>query len=164
MTDNDERSVLLRFLESQRAHIVGAMEGLSDQELRRPVLPSGWTCLGLLKHLAVSDERYWFTTVVGGAPLDFPQGPNADWQVGADEPAADVFALYRSEIDRANDAIATTALDDPPRWCDPWWEQAGLSFPNLRYILGHVIVETSIHAGHLDAARELIDGKQWVVL
>ena len=59
---------------------------------------------------------------------------------------------------------ATTALDDPPRWCDPWWEQAGLSFPNLRYILGHVIVETSIHAGHLDAARELIDGKQWVVL
>jgi Protein of unknown function (DUF664) len=27
-----------------------------------------------------------------------------------------------------------------------------------------VIAETAIHAGHLDAARELIDGRQWIVL
>jgi hypothetical protein len=30
-------------------------------------------------------------------------------------------------------------------------------------ILLYVIVETACHAGHLDAARELIDGRQWVV-
>jgi hypothetical protein len=28
----------------------------------------------------------------------------------------------------------------------------------------HVITETAVHAGHLDAVRELIDGRQWIVL
>jgi Protein of unknown function (DUF664) len=28
----------------------------------------------------------------------------------------------------------------------------------------HVITETAVHAGHLDAVRELIDGRQWMVL
>jgi hypothetical protein len=27
----------------------------------------------------------------------------------------------------------------------------------------HVITETACHAGHLDAARELIDRRQWMV-
>ena len=27
-----------------------------------------------------------------------------------------------------------------------------------------MITETATHAGHLDAARELIDGGQWIVL
>ncbi|MGH3748396.1 MAG: DUF664 domain-containing protein [Micromonosporaceae bacterium] len=33
----------------------------------------------------------------------------------------------------------------------------------LKTILA-VITETACHAGHLDAARELIDGKKWLVL
>jgi hypothetical protein len=28
----------------------------------------------------------------------------------------------------------------------------------------HVVTETAAHSGHLDAARELIDGKQHLVL
>ena len=28
----------------------------------------------------------------------------------------------------------------------------------------HVIPETATHAGHLDAARELLDGRTWLVL
>jgi hypothetical protein len=28
----------------------------------------------------------------------------------------------------------------------------------------HMITETACHAGYLDAARELIDGCQWLVL
>lgn len=28
----------------------------------------------------------------------------------------------------------------------------------------HVVTETACHAGHLDTARELIDGRQWMVL
>ena len=39
-----------------------------------------------------------------------------------------------------------------------------MSFPSLRVILLHMIVEVAAHAGHADAARELIDGKQWVVV
>jgi hypothetical protein len=28
----------------------------------------------------------------------------------------------------------------------------------------HVIAETACHAGHLDAVREILDGRQWIVL
>ncbi len=39
----------------------------------------------------------------------------------------------------------------------------GMDFPDLRSVLMHVITETAVHAGHLDAVRELIDSRQWVV-
>jgi hypothetical protein len=31
-------------------------------------------------------------------------------------------------------------------------------------VILHVVVETATHAGHLDAVRELVDGRQWMVL
>jgi hypothetical protein len=31
-------------------------------------------------------------------------------------------------------------------------------------VLVHVLVETATHAGHLDAVRELLDGRQYIVL
>lgn len=160
-----EREVLLAHLDSQRRHVLGILDGLTDEQLRRPVLPSGWHCLGLIKHLALSDEHYWFRCVIAGEPLDyFPQGPNADWQVGPEESAAAVFGLYREEIRRSDEIIAETALDAPPKQPDPVWAQWGLDFPDLRSVLAHVITETAVHAGHADAVRELIDGRQWVVL
>ena len=39
-----------------------------------------------------------------------------------------------------------------------------MTFPDLRTILVQVLIDTSVHAGHLDATRELIDGRQWIVL
>ncbi len=71
---------------------------------------------------------------------------------------------YRAAADRADAIIADMGLDDPPRQPEKWWAEAGLSFPNLRAVLVHVIVETATHAGHLDAARELLDGKQYLAL
>ena len=146
---------LLRQLDAQRRHVLAILEGLSEEQLRRPVLPSKWHCLGLVKHLALDDERYWFRSVVAGEPPD----PEADWQVGPEESAEDVFDLYRDEIRRADAIIAATAPDTPPLRPD-----ATLNFPDLRSIVLHVITETAVHAGHLDAVRELIDGRQWVVL
>jgi len=32
---------------------------------------------------------------------------------------------------------------------------------NLHEVLLHLLIETTCHAGHLDAARELIDGRTW---
>ena len=160
-----ERELLLDRLSDQRRHVLAQLEGLSDEQLRRPVLPSGWSCLGLVRHLTLSDERYWFEVVVAGGPLDFwPEGDNGDWRVHADEPAADVVDAYRSAIGRADEIIATRALDDPPERPEDWWDDAGLRFPDLRTIVVHVLVETSVHAGHLDAARELLDGRQHLVL
>ena len=68
------------------------MADLSEEQLRRPVLPSGWTCLGLVQQLTLSDERCWFEVVMAGHPLDFwPEGDNADWQVSSNVPAGSVI-------------------------------------------------------------------------
>ena len=45
-----ERAALLDWLNDQRSHVLGVMRGLPEEALRRPVLPSGWTCLGMLRH------------------------------------------------------------------------------------------------------------------
>ena len=127
---SDETQILPQFLDTERDHVLGILEGLSEDQLRRPVLPPGWNCLGLVKHLALADEHYWFRSVVGGESFDFfPQGLNAEWQVDPGESAEDVFNLYRNEIKRANTIITTTPLDMAPRQPDPRWGSGGAGSP-----------------------------------
>jgi hypothetical protein len=157
-TDTVEKAALLDQLGSQRRHVLGVLQGLSDEALRRPVLPSGWTCLALVRHLAIDVERLWFRGVVGGEPVDFddPSG----WQPGPDATAETVFGLYRQEIALADAVLAGADPEVPPgRWPDHFgdWRLA-----SVREVILHVITETAAHAGHLDAARELIDGRTWL--
>ncbi len=163
---NKETRRLLDSLEQQRNHVLGILEGLSEGQLRQPVLPSGWSALGMLNHLALDDEHYWFRCIVAGESLDgLGDRSDADrdaWQVAPGVPAEQVFDLYRDEVAQANAIIAATPLDAAPRQRDPWW--GNWEVPDLRFILLHVITETACHAGHLDAARELLDGRQWIVL
>jgi uncharacterized damage-inducible protein DinB len=163
--DSTERSLLLGHLTGARQHVISQLEGLTDEQLRTPVLPSGWSCLGLVRHLTVSDERYWFEVVVGGEPLDFwPEGDNGDWRVDRDESSEAVLDAYRSAIRRSDEIVTARSLDEPPAQPEDWWDSAGMSFPDLRSVLLHVLVETATHAGHLDAVRELLDGHQNIVL
>ena len=156
-----EEEALLRFLDAQRNSVLRIVAGLSDEMLRRPVLPSGWTCLGLVKHLAVDDERYWIRAVAAGEPITFSTTDENDlgWVVSPSVAAETVFDLYRNEVEKANAIIRATPLDAPPKWRDEVWEEWGTQVPNLRWILLHMIEETARHAGHLDAARELLDGR-----
>ncbi len=157
-----ERDLLLGSLTAQRAHVLGILDGLSDDDLRRPVLPSGWSCLGLVQHLALDVERFWFRAGVAGEQVELEDGDGA-WRVGPDVPAADVLGFYRRETELADAIVAATDLDAPPAWRPV--ELFGEWGPaDLRAILLHVITETACHAGHLDAARELIDGRTWLVL
>jgi uncharacterized damage-inducible protein DinB len=157
-----ETEALISVLDNQRDHVLGILDGLSEEALRRPVLPSGWSCLGLVRHLALDVERFWFRAVVAGEQVDLESGDGA-WQITAGTPAEAVFDLYRQEIELANAIIAASAPDDEPVW---WPEELFPEMPRqpLRKTVLHVITETACHAGHLDAARELIDGKTWLIL
>jgi hypothetical protein len=80
---------------------------------------------------------------------------------GRNRPAVGAHAL-REEVRLADDVIAAVPLDAPPaRW--PAELFGDFRLPDLRAVLLHVLTETSTHAGHLDAARELIDGRTWLV-
>jgi hypothetical protein len=160
-----ESTALLSSLSNQRGHVLGILEGLPEEALRRPVLPSGWTCLGLVQHLARDVERFWFRRVVAGEPIEPAESAGtatSAWQVGSDVPADAVFDCYRREIERANGIIAATPMDAAPAWWPDFFGDFRLD--DLQAIMLHVITETACHAGHLDAVRELIDGRTWLVL
>jgi len=158
--------VHLAYLAAQRDHVLGILEGLDEQALRRPVLPSGWSCLGLVRHLALDVEQFWFRGTVAGeqSVIDWVgQRPDDAWQVGPEVPAREVLDLYRQQIDLANKIIAATSLQAPPVWW-PGELFGSWRLADLQEVMLHVITETACHAGHLDAARELIDGRTWLVL
>jgi uncharacterized damage-inducible protein DinB len=160
-----EIKTLLAYLNAQREHVLGILEGLDEETLRRPVLPSGWSSLGLLRHLTLDVEQFWFRAVVAGEQAVINEQASAAnaWHVSPDMPAEAVFEMYRREIERANTIITATPLESGPAWWPP--ELFGdWRLDTLREILLHVMTETACHAGHLDAARELIDGRQWLVL
>ncbi|MFF1353121.1 DinB family protein [Streptomyces sp. NPDC058297] len=163
--ETGEIKALLDALRGQRRHILGIIDGLGPEALRRPVLPSGWTCLGLVQHLALDVERFWFQAVLTGdqAVIGSLDAIEDAWQVDPELPAADVLERYRRETDHADGIITTTPADAPLAW----WPHHLFGPPHLhthRDVLLHVITETACHAGHLDAARELIDGRRWLVL
>jgi uncharacterized damage-inducible protein DinB len=163
MASHDHKASLCSTLSNQRDHILEILEGLSDEDLRRPVLPSRWTCLGLVHHLALDVERFWFRDVFAGELMQTEDDVANAWHVPAGMTAEAVFALYRAEIERADAVIDASSLDQAPanwpveRW--PNWR-----FDDLQRLMLHVITETAVHAGHLDAVRELIDGRQYLVL
>jgi hypothetical protein len=162
VTDATERDALLASLTAQREHVLDAVQGLTEAELRRAVLPSGWTCLGLVRHLTLDVERFWFRAVVVGEEVELATG-NAAWQVASNTPALEVFDAYREEIRLSDQILATAPLDSRPVW---WPVEVFADLPerNLRATVLAVLTETACHAGHLDAARELIDGHQHLVL
>ncbi len=160
-----EITALLAALDGQRRHVLGILDGLDAAALRRPVLPSGWSCLGLVQHLALDVERFWFRAVVAGDRGVIRALDDTDdaWQVDAGAPADRVLDRYRRETELANAVITSTPADTVPAW----WPHQLFGEPHLhslRDVLLHVITETACHAGHLDAARELIDGRRWLVL
>lgn len=157
-----ERDVLVGALEAQRHHVLGVVEGLGDADAHRGVLPTGWSCLGLIQHLTFDVEELWFRMVAAGRPAPSDAPPDA-WVVGDGATASDVLARYRAACDEANLVIERMPLDTPPAW---WPAElfGDWRLGDLRELLVHVITETACHAGHLDAARELIDGRTWLIL
>ena len=161
-----DRPVLAGALSEARRHVLGIVDGLSDEQLRERVLPSGWTCVGLVNHLAVDVERFWFRAVMAGDQSAWDslesEGGSA-WDVGESVSSAAVLRLYQEEARQADEIIAGTPLESAP---SAWPEDqfGSWRFNNLREIILHVIGETACHSGHLDAARELLDSRQWLVL
>ncbi len=73
-------------------------------------------------------------------------------------------STYRDEIAAANVIIAATSPSAAPAWWPEDQIPPGFVMHDLRQIMLHVIAETACHAGHLDAGRELIDGRTWLIL
>jgi hypothetical protein len=148
---------LLRSLSAQQDRVLGIVAGLDEDALRRPVLSSGWSCLGMVQHLT-GMTRFWFVQVMAGRQVDDPIGDSFVVPVGRS--SADVLAAFRTETELADLVIERLPLTAAPAWW-PHGLFGDWRLNDLEQVLLHVLVETACHCGHLDAARELIDGRTW---
>jgi hypothetical protein len=139
---------------------VWKLDGLSDYDIRRPLVPTGTNLLGLIKHCAHTEGVYFGETF--GRPPDGlslfgdDADPNADMWARADESRQQIVGLYRRAWEHADATIDALALDAVGRVAH--WP-AGRSEVTLHEVLVHVVVDTQRHAGHADIIRELIDGR-----
>jgi uncharacterized damage-inducible protein DinB len=152
---------MLPDLVSQQRRILGILDGLDDEALRRAVLPSGWSCAGMVRHLTLM-TLFWFVEVMTGARTDPPEPDEQDeFHVTDARPASTILDAFAHETRAAVALVQDLPLDTPPAWWPDDTFPDGWRLDSLFEVLLHVLVETSCHAGHLDAARELIDGRTW---
>jgi uncharacterized damage-inducible protein DinB len=159
MTGPSEKSDLHRYLRAAREALLWKLDGLSDYDVRRPMVPTGTNLLGLVKHLAYVELGYFGDTFGRPFPDPIPDWddlePNADMWATADESREQVIGLYHRAWAHCDSTIDTLPLD--ATGYVPWWPE-DRSQVTLHRILVHVVAETNRHAGHADIVRELIDG------
>ncbi len=159
---DEERRALLHFLRYQWESVLAIVDGLDEADWHRSVVSSGWTPAGLVQHLGDA-ERHWFQQVVTGSDteLAWDEGrpaydPEAAFR--CDRPAAEVLGYYREQIKRSDAVLAVTPLSAPPRGRHGAPDGSDEP-PDVRWVVLHMIEETACHSGHLDIARELLDGR-----
>lgn len=160
-----DAAMLVDWLGGQRRHVIGTLEGLSDVDWRRSVVPSGWSPIQLVSHLTLDDELFWLGAVLAGEQpvIDrLIREPWDGWQVDPSMTPDEVVERYRAEAARGDARILAADLDDPVAF---WPDFMGTCWmESKREVVLHLVTETAAHAGQLDVARELVDGRQWMVL
>lgn len=156
------RALALRTLAQHRAHVLRTIDGLGEEDLDRVIARSGWTPRSMVSHLLHDVEIFWLRAVLGAdtdAIQQLQDGWTAPWISGPD-----LREAYRRETACGDEVLARTDLDAPPRW---WPPAEVFDAPRLETgweVLLRVIDESAVHAGHLDMARESIDGRQDLVV
>ena len=148
-----EKESLQASLNRHRDAVVWKLQGLDDTELRRAMLPSGNTLLGLVKHLATW-EYIWICRTFGHPTEQLPidEGDDyADVRIDPGDSTAGILAFYSRSRAAADQVIGGVDLDE-----------AGTTMfgdtVSLRWAVIHILEDTARHAGHIDIMRELIDG------
>ncbi|MBA2954156.1 DUF664 domain-containing protein [Nocardioides sp. MAH-18] len=159
-THGDERTMLLAFLDYQRATLRQKAGDLDAEQLATALPPSDMTLGGMVKHLGLV-ENAWLRERFTGEGLsepwrsaDWEADQDWEWHTAADDGPERVWALYDEMVADADTVIAGAELDDlsvitSPRTGEPF---------SLRWILLHLIEEYARHNGHADLIRESIDG------
>ncbi|MFE9820043.1 DinB family protein [Streptomyces sp. NBC_00236] len=159
MIDEFAKDNLHGRLRRDREALLWKLDGLSEYDARRPLTATGTNLLGLVKHVATVEARYF------GEVFDRPSPePLCPWQEsdGSDQWAAEdetrdqIIGFYRRTWEHSDATINELPLDAPGHV--PWWPEPYLN-TNLFAVMTHVLSESVRHAGHADILRENLDGR-----
>jgi hypothetical protein len=158
MTDSELKADLHRYLQDAREALLWKLDGLSEYDVRRPLVPTGTNLLGLVKHLAGVEMGYLGATFGRPCPDELPfdeSDPNSDMFADPSESREFITGLYRLAWAHSDATVDALPLDAAGHV--PWWP-ADRNEVTLHHVLVRVATETARHAGHADIVRELIDG------
>jgi Protein of unknown function (DUF664) len=142
------------FLDEHRGAINRCLDGLTEEQARRSLVPSRTTLLGLVKH-ATFLEKVWFDEVVTGrsrAEIGIPAAAGESFVLYDSDTVAAVQQAHREACESSRRATSSLGLDDTVYgyWRGP--------LP-LRWVYLHVLRELAQHCGHADILREqILDG------
>jgi len=155
---SDLRGLLLDYLDFFRGVVAGKVDGLGDAEVAGSVVPSGWTPSGLVHHL-VNVERRWLVWGFLGEGLADPWRDTEEsggW-VTLEVPVEELREMLDEAAVRTRTIVEAHELTEQACLTGRFRDQE--SAPQLQWILLHLLQEYARHTGHLDIARELIDGR-----
>ncbi|MFB4318223.1 DinB family protein [Actinomadura sp. 21ATH] len=142
------------FLDEHRARLHGCLDGLTEEQARRSLVPSKTTLLGLVKH-GTFIEKVWFDEAVtrrSRAEIGIPDTPDESFDLGEGDTVASVQEEYRRACEASRRATAGLSLDDEL----PGNRRGPLP---LRFVYLHVLRELAQHCGHADILREQVLGR-----
>ncbi|MEU1448803.1 DinB family protein [Streptomyces mirabilis] len=146
-------------LRRDRKALLWKLDGLSEYDARRPLTATGTNLLGLVKHVAIVEARYFGEVFDRPSPEPLPRWQDSDgsdlWAT-EDETRDQIIGFYRRTWEHSDATINDLPLDAPGHV--PWWPEPYLN-TNLFAIMVHVLGETNRHAGHADILREGVDGR-----
>lgn len=149
--------VFLTYLDYFRSVLLQKIDGLSEEQLRQSVLPSGWSPLELVKHLRCVEMR-WLVWGFEGSDVPDPWLDRRDdrWYVAPEESVAQVVQELVAQAETTRAIVESHDLGERGRPGERW---GGDQPATLERVLFHLVQEYARHIGHLDVARELIDGE-----
>jgi hypothetical protein len=154
----DLRGLLLDYLDFFRGVVAAKLDGLGAGDLTGSAVPSGWTPSGLVHHL-VNVERRWLEWGFLAVPVPDPWRDAADdggW-ITLELPVPRLRSLLDDAAARTRAIVEAHELTDHARVGGRFADEE--SAPQLQWILLHLLQEYARHTGHLDIARELVDGR-----
>jgi hypothetical protein len=162
MIEECAKDVLHGRLRRDREVLLWKLDGLSEYDARRPLTATGTNLLGLVKHVATVEARYFGEVFDRPSPESLSRWQDADGsdQWATEEETRDqITGFYRRTWEHADATINELPLDAPGHV--PWWP-GPCPNANLFAVMVHVLGESIRHAGHADILREGLDGRTGV--
>ncbi|UVI37296.1 DinB family protein [Brevibacterium spongiae] len=161
--DETMKSSLRRSLHRGRDTLAWKLSGLDERTLRLPRTPTGFTLLGVVKHMAQVEIVYFGDTFGRSWPhpeevvtdADITLDPQADWCASETETAGyllDFYARVAAFADETIDGFGLAAQGRVPHW------PSGRDETTLGGMMVHVLNDLTRHLGQIDIVREGIDG------
>lgn len=148
---DDERRQLEAFVEDYRAAVEATLDGLTDEQARRRLVPSATTLLGLLKRVTWM-QRVWFEECVGGTSrqaLGLVPSPDDSFRLSDSDTVTSVVEAHRAACATARAQVVDLPLDTVVT--------GHRSGPRtLRWVYLQVLHEFAHHCGHADILREQV--------